>query len=113
MRSDLPKHFNSILHRDDPEIPERDTDEYNAILDRSFTKPDPTQYLFELIYEEVPNVIECRGCENIFVPGPGYDEHLQVKYVSKYISLNIEYNSFLSPLKMCVLKIYHFLNFDS
>ena len=77
MRSDLPKHFNSILHRHDPEIPERDTDEYYAILDRSFTKPDPTQYLFTIIEEE-HNVIECQGCANIFVTGPGYDEHLQV-----------------------------------
>ena len=75
MRSDLPKHFDSILHRNDPQIPEKDTDEYYVTLDRSFTKPDPTTILFVI---EEPNIIECRGCENIFVPGPGYDEHLQV-----------------------------------
>ena len=77
MRSDLPKHFASILHRHDPEIPDKDTDEYYVILDRSFTKPDPTNILYN-IKEEEPNVIECRGCENIFVPGPGYDEHIKV-----------------------------------
>lgn len=77
MRGDLPKHFDSILHRNDPQIPDRDTDEYYVILDRSFTKPDPTQFLFTILEEDL-NVIECRGCENIFVPGPGYDEHLQV-----------------------------------
>ena len=77
MRSDLPKHFNSILHRHDPEIPDRDTDEYYAILDRSFTKPDPTLYMFTFIEEE-PAIIECPGCEQIFVPGPGYDQHIQV-----------------------------------
>ena len=79
MRSDLPKHFNSILHRHDPEIPDKDTNEYYAILDRSFTKPDPTQYLFSLI-EEVPTIIECPGCGLYFVPGPGYDQHIQVRY---------------------------------
>ena len=84
MRSDLPKHFNSILHRHDPEIPDKDTEEYYAILDRSFTKPDPTQHMFVLTEDVLaalnPTVIECHGCENIFVPGPGYDDHLKVKY---------------------------------
>ena len=79
MRSDIPKHFNSILHRHDPEIPDKDTNEYYAILDRSFTKPDPTQYLFSLI-EEIPTIIECPGCGLIFVPGPGYDQHIQVGF---------------------------------
>ena len=79
MRSDLPKHFNSILHRHDPEIPDKDTNEYYAILDRSFTKPDPTQYLFSLI-EEVPTIIECPVTGRFFVPGPGYDQHIQVGF---------------------------------
>ena len=79
LRSDLPKHFDSLLHRQDPNIPERDTDEYYVILDRSFTKPDPTEILYQPMFEEPLNVIECQGCEDIFVPGPGYDEHIKVK----------------------------------
>ena len=77
MRSDLPKHFNSILHRHDPEIPDINTAEYFAILDRSFTKPDPTLHLFTWIQED-PTILECRGCDNIFVTGPDYDQHIQV-----------------------------------
>ena len=84
MRSDLPKHFNSILHRHDPEIPDINTAEYFAILDRSFTKPDPTLHLFTWIQED-PTILECRGCDNIFVTGPDYDQHIQVNiYCKKY-----------------------------
>ena len=85
MRSDLPKHFNSILHRHDPEIPDKDTNEYYAILDRSFTKPDPTVDLFSFspyslggTYEELPPIIECPG-PRYFVPGPEYDQYIQVR----------------------------------
>ena len=77
MRSDVPKHFDSVLHRHDPDIPEKDTDEYYVILNRSFTKPDPTDILY-VTKEDDLTVIECQGCENIFVPGPGYDEHIKV-----------------------------------